>query len=102
MTRKLEPIHPGEILYEEFMRPMGINPHRLAMSLRVPPPTVYEIVHGERSISDEMALRLARCFGTTPEFWVNLQSRYNLEVTRDREQRRVEREVLVLAKESRE
>jgi antitoxin HigA-1 len=97
MTRKLEPIHPGEILYEEFMRPMGINANRLALDLRVPAPTVYDIVNRRRAISDEMALRLARYFDNTPEFWVNLQARYDLEIARDKEQHRIKREIVPAA-----
>lgn len=93
----LKPVHPGEILREEFMKPLGLNPHKLALSLRVPAPGVYEIVHAERSISTEMALRLARFFSTTPEFWLNLQTRYDLEIARDKEQRKVNREVRPIA-----
>lgn len=89
----LKPIHPGEILREEFLTPLELNPHRLAMALRVPAPTVYEIVNEERGISPEMALRLARYFKTTPEFWINLQSRYDLQVALDKTQEKVEREV---------
>jgi addiction module HigA family antidote len=88
-----KPVHPGEILREEFMIPLGLNPHRLAMSLRVPAPGIYEIVHEQRSISPEMALRLARFFGTTPDFWLNLQARYDLDVARDKDEARVNREV---------
>src|SRR5271157_1123458 len=66
---KVKPIHPGEILLEEFMRPYKLNPHRLAMALRVSAPTIYQIVARKRPISSEMALRLARFFKTTPEFW---------------------------------
>ncbi len=93
MARRLKPIHPGKILREEFMEPFGLNPHKLAMELRVPAPGVYEIVRGERTISTEMALRLARFFGTTAEFWLNLQARYNLEVARDKRQDKINREV---------
>ena len=93
MARRLKPIHPGEILREEFMEPLGLNPHKLAMELRVPAPGVYEIARGERAISTEMALRLARFFGTTAEFWLTLQARYNLEVARDKQQDKINREV---------
>lgn len=89
----LKPVHPGEILREEFLAPLGMNPHQLSLALRVSAPAVYEIVHEERAISPDMALRLARCFGTTAEFWLNLQTRYDLEIARDREERRVNREV---------
>jgi antitoxin HigA-1 len=90
---RLKPVHPGEVLREEFMAPLGLNPHKLALALRVPAPGIYEIVHGERAISTDMALRLARCFHTTPYFWLNLQTRYDLEIARDKGQRRVNREV---------
>lgn len=90
---KLKPVHPGEILREEFMIPLKLNPHKLAMALRVPAPGVYEIVKEERAVSTEMALRLARYFGTTPEFWVNLQAHFDLEIARDKDQRKVNQEV---------
>lgn len=90
---RLKPIHPGEILREEFLVPLNLNPHRLAMALRVPAPAIYEIVNEERSISPEMALRLARYFKTTPEFWINLQSRFDLQVALDETREKVEREV---------
>jgi addiction module HigA family antidote len=93
MTAKLKPIHPGEILREEFMKPLNLNPNKLALDLHVYPPTVYDIVREKRDISPLMALRLGRYFGTTPEFWLNLQSRYNLEVSRDKQQRIVEQQV---------
>lgn len=92
-AKKLHPVHPGEILREEFLGPLGLNPHKLALALRVSAPSIYEIVRGERAVSPEMALRLGRYFGTTPEFWLNLQSRYDLELARDKGQRKVEREV---------
>jgi antitoxin HigA-1 len=90
---KLKPVHPGEILREEFMIPLKLNPHKLAMALRVPAPGVYEIVKEERAVSTEMALRLARFFGTTPEFWVNLQAHFDLEIARVKDQRKVNQEV---------
>lgn len=93
MTTQLEPIHPGEILREEFLAPLKMNPHKLAMLLRVPAPTIYDIVKEERGISPEMALRLALCFKTTPEFWLNLQSRFDLQTVIRKERTRVEREV---------
>ena len=73
---KLKPVHPGEVLREEFMIPFNLNANSLALALRVAPPAVYEIVKEERGISSEMALRLGRYFGTTADFWVNLQSHY--------------------------
>ncbi len=93
MATRLKPVHPGEILHEEFIVPLGLNPHKLSLALHVSAPAVYEIVHEERSISSDMALRLARYFDTTPEFWVNLQSRYDLEVVRGEEEAKVRREV---------
>jgi len=90
---KLKPVHPGEILREEFMIPLKLNPHKLALALRVPAPGVYEIVKEKRAVSMEMALRLARFFSTTPEFWVNLQAHFDLEIARDKEQRHVNQEV---------
>jgi addiction module HigA family antidote len=98
MAAKLRPVHPGEILREEFMKPLGLNPHKLSLALRVSAPAVYEIVAEERAISTEMALRLAHYFGTTPEFWMNLQTRYDLEVARDREAARIAREVRPMAR----
>jgi antitoxin HigA-1 len=80
MTTHLKPIHPGEILREEFLIPLNLNAHKVAMALHVPAPTVYEIVKEERAVSPEMAVRLARYFKTTPEFWINLQSRFDLQV----------------------
>ncbi len=90
---KLKPVHPGEILRDEFMEPLKLNPHKLALALRVPAPGIYEIVKEERSISTEMALRLARFFRTTPEFWMNLQTHHDLEIARDEKQRRIDEEV---------
>jgi addiction module HigA family antidote len=84
MEALMPPIHPGEILAEEFLEPLGISQYRLAMSLNVPPRRVNEIVHGKRRISADTALRLARYFGTSDRFWMNLQNRYDLEIERDR------------------
>lgn len=97
MTSKLKPVHPGEVLREEFMRPLGLSVNRLALELRVPVTRMAEIVHGRRMVTSDTALRLGRLFGTTAEFWVNLQTRYDLEVARDRQEKRVEREVQPLA-----
>jgi addiction module HigA family antidote len=80
----MSPIHPGEILVEEYLTPLGITQHRLAVAIGVPPRRINEIVHGKRRISADTALRLARYFGTSERFWLNLQSRYDLEVERDR------------------
>ena len=74
------PIHPGEILMEEFLDPMAITQHKLAVSIGVPPRRINEIVHGKRRITADTALRLGRFFGVTAQFWINLQSHYDLEV----------------------
>jgi len=96
MAKKLmEPIHPGEILIEEFLEPLGISQYRLAKDISVPPRRINEIVHGKRSITANTALRLARFFGTTERFWLNLQVRYDLEVERDRLVDVLERDVTV-------
>ena len=92
-TTKLAPVHPGEILVEEFLKPMGITQYRLAKDLNVPAPRVHEIVHGTRGISADTALRLARYFGMSERFWLNLQAQYDLDVERDRLGERLDREV---------
>jgi len=84
MTKKLSPIHPGEVLLEEFLKPLGISQYRLAKDIKVSPRRINEIVQGKRSISAETALRLSRYFGTTERFWMNLQNRYDLEKEKDR------------------
>ena len=94
--RKIAPIHPGEILLEEFLVPLGISQYRLAKSINVPPRRINEIVHGQRSISADTALRLARYFGTSERFWMNLQVRFDLEVEKDRLGEMLDREVVVL------
>ena len=95
--RKLSPIHPGEVLHEEFLLSFGISQYRLAKDTSVPPRRINEIVRGQRSISADTALRLARYFGTSDRFWLNLQSHYDLERERDRLGKRLEKEVKVLA-----
>jgi addiction module HigA family antidote len=94
---KLAPIHPGEVLAEEFLAPLGLSQYRLAQDLSVPPRRINEIVHGKRGISADTALRLARYFGTSPQFWLNLQARYDLEVEQDRLGSRLVDEVAVLS-----
>jgi addiction module HigA family antidote len=97
MPRKcMAPIHPGEILQEEFLEPMGISQYRLAKDISVPPRRINEIVHGKRSISANTALRLSCYFGTSDRFWLNLQTRYDLEIERDRLGERLAREVTAL------
>lgn len=78
------PVHPGEVLFEEFLEPLEMSQHRVATAIGVPPRRINEIVHGKRRISADTALRLARYFGTTDRFWLNLQTRYDLELERDR------------------
>jgi antitoxin HigA-1 len=98
--RKLSPVTPGEILQEEFLRPLGISQYRLAKALTVPPRRINEIVHGKRSVTADTALRLARHFGTSERFWLNLQARYDLEIEKDRLGDRLCREVRVLVPSS--
>jgi antitoxin HigA-1 len=80
----MAPVHPGEILLEEFLKPLAVSQYRLAKEIGVPARRVNEIVHGQRRISADTALRLARFFGTSERFWINLQSRYDLEIEKDR------------------
>lgn len=80
MPKKLKPVHPGEILREEFMKPLGLSMNRMALDLRVPLTRIADIVHERRGITTDTALRFARYFKTSPTFWLNLQTRYNLEV----------------------
>ncbi|NIS80149.1 MAG: HigA family addiction module antidote protein [Anaerolineales bacterium] len=79
-NREIPPIHPGEILLEEFLKPVGISQYRLAKDTNVDPLRINEIVHGQRSITADTALRLSRSFGTSERFWLNLQARYDLEL----------------------
>lgn len=92
---KLAPIHPGEILLEEFLNPMGISQYRLAKDISVSPRRINEIVHGKRGVSADTALRLERYFGLSEGFWLRLQSRYDLEVEKDRLDERLEKEVRI-------
>jgi len=93
---KIPPIHPGEILLEEFLQPLGLSQYRLAKDISVPPRRINEIVHGKRSITADTALRLARYFETSDRFWINLQTRYDLEIEKDRLGKKLEAEVQVL------
>jgi addiction module HigA family antidote len=79
-TNKMRPIHPGEILREEFLRPLEMSAHALALELKVPAPRINEIVRERRAVTSDTALRLARYFGTTPQFWLNLQTSYDLRI----------------------
>jgi addiction module HigA family antidote len=80
----MEPVHPGEILYEEFLAPLSLSQHQLAKEISVPPRRINAIVHGQRRITADTALRLARFFGTSERFWLNLQAHYDLEIEKDR------------------
>ena len=91
---KLAPVHPGEILLEEFLRPLGVSQYRLAKDVSVPARRINEIVHGTRAITADTALRLARYFGTSPEFWLNLQSAYELRRTQQKDGARIAQEVV--------
>ena len=98
--KKLAPIHPGEVLLEEFLDPLRVSQYRLATDISVSPRRINEIVHGKRAITADTALRLARYFGTSERFWLNLQARYDLEVEKDRLGGRLKKEVVVLARAS--
>jgi antitoxin HigA-1 len=95
---KLPPIHPGEILQEEFLGPLAISQYRLAREISVPPRRINEIVHGKRGITADTALRLSRYFGTSERFWLHLQAQFDLESEKDRLGDRLDREVAVLAR----
>ncbi len=99
-TRKLTPIHPGEVLQADFLEPLQLSQYRLAQDISVPPRRINEIVHGKRAVTADTALRLARYFGTTEQFWLNLQTRFDLEVQRDLLGGRLAREVRVLDRAS--
>lgn len=91
---RLPPIHPGEILREEFLSPLGMSANELALALRVPATRIHEIVNKKRGITADTALRLSRYFGTTPRFWMNMQASWELEVAEDQLGKAVEREVI--------
>lgn len=95
---RLHPIHPGEVLLEEFLKPMGISQNRLALNIGVPPRRINEIVLGKRGITADTALRLAKFFGTSAEFWLGLQAQYDLDVTSEELGNRLEQEVKAYAK----
>jgi len=96
-TEKLQPIHPGEVLLEEFLKPMSLSQNQLALALRVPARRINEIVQGKRSITPDTALRLARYFAMSPQFWLGLQMDYDLDVVQDALGERLSREVVVYA-----
>lgn len=93
MKREIAPVHPGEILPEEFLNELGMTMHELALALRVPANRISQIVEGKRGVSADTALRLGRYFGTGPELWINLQARYDLESAKDELGETIEREV---------
>jgi addiction module HigA family antidote len=95
--RKLSPVHPGEVLFEEFLKPMDLSQNRLALAIGVHPRRINEIVLGKRSVTADTALRLARYFGTSPQFWLGLQMDYDLDVASDRLGNRLDREIRVVA-----
>ena len=99
-TKKLPPVHPGEILLEDFLKPLGLSQYRLAKGVSVPPRRINEIVLGKRAVTADTALRLARFFGTSDRFWLNLQAAYDLDVERDRLAGRLTKEVEVLREAS--
>jgi len=96
-TERFPPVCPGEILLEEFLKPMQISQYRLAKDISVPPRRINEIVHGKRAITADTALRLSRYFSTSERFWLNLQTRYDLEVEKERLKACLEKEVSVLS-----
>ena len=97
MTNKLSPIHPGEVLLEEFIKPMNLSQNRLAIDIGVDARRINEIVLGKRSVTADSALRLSRFFGNSPQFWLGLQTQYDLDITEDRLGERLDREVRPLA-----
>lgn len=94
MPKKLAPVHPGEVLLEDFLSPMGISQYRLAKDISVPPRRINEIVHGQRAISADTALRFGRYFSVSPRFWLNLQAQFDLDVESDRLGDRLDDEVV--------
>ena len=100
MGKKLAPIHPGEVLFADFLEPFGLSQYRLAQDISVAPRRINEIVHGKRAITADTALRLGRYFGTAPQFWLNLQSRFDLEIEQDRLGNRLRSEVSIYARAS--
>lgn len=91
ITDKLPPVHPGEILMEDFLEEMGITQHKLAVTIGVPPRRINEIVHGKRAVTADTALRLGKYFGMSPQFWLGLQTQYDLDVAEDKILAEIER-----------
>ena len=100
VTKRMPPVHPGEILLEDFLKPLRVSQYRLAKAISVPARRINEIVHRKRAISADTALRLGRFFGTSERFWLNLQGSYDLEVERERLRDRLRKEVQVLRRAS--
>ena len=98
MPTKLAPIHPGEVLFADFLEPFGLSQYRVAQDISVAPRRINEIIHGKRAITADTALRLGRYFGTSPQFWLNLQSRFYLEIEQDRLGARLRSEVSIYAR----
>jgi addiction module HigA family antidote len=98
VTKKIAPVHPGEILMEEFMKPLALSQYRVAKDISVPPRRINEIVHGKRTLTADTALRLGKYFGNSPQFWMNLQAHFDLEIHKDRLSKKLEKEVIVLKK----
>ena len=96
MTKTLPPVHPGEVLAEDFMKPLGLTQYRMAKDIGVPALRISQIVRGQRSVTADTALRLARYFGTSPDVWLRLQASYDLEVTQRKTGKRIEREAKVI------
>ncbi len=94
-SKKMSPLHPGEILFEDFLKPMGLSQNRLALDIRVPARRINEIVLGKRRITADTALRLAKYFNMSPQFWLGLQIDYDLDVAEDKLADRLEKEVQV-------
>ncbi len=97
---RIPPVHPGEVLFEDFLKPLGISQYRLAKEMKVYPRKINEIVHGKRSITADTALRLSRYFGTSAELWMNLQALYDLEKTRDEIEEQLKRDVAPLVRDN--
>ncbi len=93
--KKMSPLHPGEILFEEFLKPMGLSQNRLALDIRVPPRRINEIVHGKRRITADTALRLAKYFDMSPQFWLGLQMDYDLDTAEDKLSKRLDSEIRI-------
>lgn len=96
-NKRIPPVHPGEVLLEDFLKPLGLSQYRLAKEMNVYPRKINEIVHGKRAITADTALRLSRYFGTTAELWMNLQALYDLEKTRDEIKAEIEQDIVPMA-----